>query len=212
MEEDDAPIFAYLYRSLRPRRHLEFGTWQGFGAALCLEHCDATVWTINLPNGETQPDGGWSYYQDFSPEEVGPGRTNAKTTRRGRVVCQTDTVGFIGREYLARGLGNRVCQVYCDSRLWDTSAYPDGFFDSVLIDGGHSEDVVISDTCKALPLVRSGGLVMWHDYCLDDGVRRGGGSVQGVLAAIDAMLPDLGGEMKDLFWIEPSWILAGVKR
>jgi len=69
----------------------------------------------------------------------------------------TDTLGFIGRLYLERELGHRVCQIYCDSRQWDTSAYPPEFFDTVLIDGGHQREIVISDTRKALPLLRSGG-------------------------------------------------------
>ena len=53
MEVDDAPILRYLYRQFRPRRHLEFGTWLGTGACYCLEESDATVWTMNLPSGET---------------------------------------------------------------------------------------------------------------------------------------------------------------
>jgi hypothetical protein len=50
-----------------------------------------------------------------------------------------------------------VAQVYTDSREWDTSHYPDGFFDSCLIDGGHTQDIVVSDTMQALRLVRSEG-------------------------------------------------------
>ena len=41
MEDDDAPILRYLYRNVRPRRHLEFGTWSGTGACYCLEESDA---------------------------------------------------------------------------------------------------------------------------------------------------------------------------
>jgi hypothetical protein len=52
MEVDDAPILRYIYRHVRPRRHLEFGTWEGTGACYCLDECDAHVWTINLPDGE----------------------------------------------------------------------------------------------------------------------------------------------------------------
>ncbi|HQH70675.1 MAG TPA: hypothetical protein PK360_01215, partial [bacterium] len=61
MEIDDSPIFRYLYRHFRPRRHLEFGTWQGTGVLYCLEECEATVWTLNLPRGETLPDGSPAY-------------------------------------------------------------------------------------------------------------------------------------------------------
>lgn len=214
MEEDDAPILRYLYRALRPRRHLEFGTWQGAGTLLCLESCEAAVWTINLPEGEAAPegaDGSWSYYSDFAADDV-PAWHSGRAARSGRVLCQTDARGFIGRRYLEAGLGHRVCQVYCDSRAWDASAYPPGFFDTALIDGGHSAEVVASDTRKALPLVRSGGVVLWHDFCLDAEVREQCASVGSVTAAVEALLPEVGPALRDVFWIEPSWVLVGVKR
>ena len=80
---------------------------------------------------------------------------------------QTDAGLFIGQHYRDAGFGHRVCQIYCDSRDWDTAAYPSDFFDSALIDGGHIEEVVASDTRKALSVTRSGGLIMWHDFCPD---------------------------------------------
>lgn len=61
MEDDEAPIFRFLYQSLQPSRHLEFGTLQGWGTSLCLESCSATVWTINLSDGEVKADGFWAY-------------------------------------------------------------------------------------------------------------------------------------------------------
>jgi hypothetical protein len=210
-DEDDQPLFRYLYRHHRPRRHLEFGTWRGAGTVWCLESCDATVWTINLPGGETGADGKWAYYTDFAREEV-PAGAAGRTTRSGRVVCATDSMGFIGTKYLAKDLGHRVCQVYCDSRAWDASNYPPGFFDSALIDGGHTIAVVESDTRKALEVVRPGGLLLWHDYAEDLETRQMCESVRGVTAAIDAMTPWLEGRVRDLFWIEPSWILVGVRR
>lgn len=152
MEVDDAPILRYLYRSFRPRRHLEFGAWEGTGTCYCLEECDATVWTINLPNGETV--GGRPAYVS-SPAMMPP--TAVPIARKGdHNAVQTDAGAFIGHRYRDAGLGHRVCQIYCDSRDWDTSTYPPGFFDSALIDGGHSPDLVASDTDKALSVVRAG--------------------------------------------------------
>jgi hypothetical protein len=57
MESDDSQILAYLYRNHQPRRHLEFGTWEGFGAVLCAQNCDAEIWTLNLPAGERTGEG-----------------------------------------------------------------------------------------------------------------------------------------------------------
>lgn len=213
MLEDDGPILRYLFSQLRPRRHLEFGTWQGAGALLCLQSCDATVWSINLLEGETKPDGSWGYGTSYQPGESPPvAWTSGKTTRSGVTWCRTDAAGFVGRLVHDAGLGHRFCQVYCDSTRWDASNYPANFFDTAFVDGGHAEDVVRSDTRKALSVVRPGGVVLWHDFCLDEAVRQPGGSVAGVVAAIEADHALLCEQCSDLFWIEPSWILLGIKR
>lgn len=215
MEEDDAPIFRYIYRFARPRRHLEFGTWQGTGALYCLEECDATVWTINLLEGEQHNDGSWAYADRFPDSESVPQWSNTKTFTDedgGPIVWyQTDAFGFIGHFIHERGLGHRICQIYCDSRDWDISNYPQGFFDTVLVDGSHREDVVISDTRKALRLVRSGGIIMWHDFCPDPAARESFVTVQGVVGALEQNWDWVSDEMRDLFWVNPSLILIGIK-
>lgn len=231
MEEDDAQILSYLYRQLQPRRHLEFGTWQGAGAVVCLENCNATVWTLNLLNGQQTPEGEWSYYtdtppgiapgspapessarSDFSGNTQLPGWVNTKSTRSGKTLYQTDALGFVGRLVHERGYGHRLCQIYCDSRDWDVSNYPKDFFDTVLIDGGHEPEVVASDTRKALSVLRPGGVVMWHDYCLDSRVLESCSSVQGVVSGVESAREWLTGQCEELFWLRPSWLLLGVNR
>ena len=246
MEKDDSPLLAGLYRGLSPRRHLEFGTWRGWGAALVLENSPATVWTLNLPWGEIQ-NGKLSYSEpvrgiDQALEEalqklVGGQGAGSWATRRTleairplltralRAACQsmglqvrdlgsvqTDTLGEIGRVYLQKNLGHRVNQIYCDSKDWDTGRYPSDFFDSVLIDGGHDEDVVVNDTHKALQVVRGGGLFIWHDFCPWKEVEDCCSSVRGVHSAVDKMKPVLEREFDSLYWIEPSWLLVGRRK
>lgn len=236
MEVDDAPIFRYIYRNFGPQRHLEFGTWEGTGVLYCLEECDATVWTLNLLEGERYADGRLVYNDwDDSIRELA-GRKNRWrqilwNRRRAQRMpkwsnrqpmdsnedtiyasyYQTDARGFIGRKYLAAGLGHRVCQIYCDSRDWDISKYPAGFFDTCLIDGGHSPEVVANDSTKACRMVRSGGLIMWHDFCPDDEVLESCPSTSGVADALRRELAHLREGLEDLFWIDPSWILIGVR-
>lgn len=212
MEVDDAPIFRYVYRNFRPRRHLEFGTWQGTGVLYCLEECDATVWTLNILQGEERPDGSWAYSSAFAASAPLPSWSKRQEATEDTCWYQTDSLGFIGRYYLEAGLGFRVCQIYCDSRLWDIRHYPPGFFDTALIDGGHSEDVVTNDTRKACQLVRSGGIIMWHDFCPLIEVQNDCSSTRGVVSAIGANWDWLSEQMKDIFWIEPSWILLGIKK
>jgi hypothetical protein len=212
MEIDDSPIFRYLYRNFRPRRHLEFGTWQGTGVLYCLEECDATVWTLNTPQGEKNPDGTCAYSSDFKASDPLPSWSQKKPGEQNVVWCQTDSLGFIGRYYMEAKLGHRVNQIYCDSRQWDISNYPRGFFDTALIDGGHSQDVVLNDTEKALQIVRSRGLIMWHDFCQHEEVLASYASPRNVVSAIEANWPLLKKQMKEIFWINPSWILLGIRK
>ncbi len=209
MEIDDSPIFRYIYRNFAPERHLEFGTWKGEGTCYVLEECDATVWTINGAFGERNAAGEGAYgaWPEEHPEIA---EWIERIGLKPGDELYTDTVAMIGRKYLMKELGSRVCQIYSDSRKWDTSAYPEGFFDTVLIDGGHEADVVLNDTRKALSLVRSGGLVMWHDFCPDDEIVRDFATSRGVVNAIRNMGDELSG-MKQLVWIKPSFILLGIK-
>jgi predicted O-methyltransferase YrrM len=212
MEIHDSPIFRWLYRNFQPRRHLEFGTWQGAGTVYCLEECDAAVWTINLPFGEVdrRNANGVVYASDES-YDLNLSSSAEWSMRVGlRVGRCTDSFGFIGRFYLEKGLGHRVCQIYTDSAKWDTSAYPDGFFDSVLIDGGHNAKTVCNDTIKAMRLIRSGGLLLWHDCCPP--IYKEFEYTKGVLTALQIMSPFLQRQLSTLFWVQPSWICIGIKR
>lgn len=214
MQRDDAPILHAIFAASRPERHLEFGTWQGFGSRLVMQACDASVWSINLPNGETSDAGDWLYAEDYdSPDAAPRGAGPAKDFREGggRVYYQSDAHGFIGRLVHEAGLGHRFCQILCDSQQWDTSNYPAGFFDSVFIDGGHTSAIVTSDTRKALPLVRPGGLVLWHDFCPASEVLAISEAARGVADAITRMQPELSELLDELFWIEPSHLLVGIR-
>ncbi len=217
IEDDDKPIFQFIYKAHQPKRHLEFGTWQGWGTALCLESCcEVNVWTINLSDGEDRSNGTWAYghrvydpnnslhnitTENFGYDEFGPKNYH-----------KTDAGDYIGRIYREKGLEGRVSQIFCDSRLWDPSIFPEDFFDSVLIDGGHQPEVVISDTRKALQVLRPGGLMIWHDFCPLEGVRSQFDSVKGVTAGIEKILPELHPLFERMCWIKPSWILIGMKK
>jgi len=215
MERDDAPILRYLFKVHQPKRHLEFGTWQGLGACLCLEETNATVWTINLHDGETKPDGSWAYGERVLNEQVpnDPVSMNFGEDDKGPIVYhRTDAGSYIGWMYRQKGYGHRVCQIYCDSRQWDASNYPPDFFDSVFVDGGHQSDVVISDTRKALSVLRTGGMIIWHDFCPDTEVATYNPVAKEVTLILQALLAEIGGMFSHLGWINPSMILMGIKK
>ncbi len=202
MEVDDSPIFRYIYRNVLPLRHLEFGTWLGKGTVYCLEESLATVWTINMPFGE-----GYNFYdEDLVDAHDWARKVGVTVASRYR----SDAIGFIGKSYLERGWGNRVCQIYCNSIEWDTSNYPEEFFDTILIDGGHMEEVVASDTRKAFPLLRPGGVIMWHDFCPTEYKKFS--ACAGVMAGVVREWNMINEQTSRLFWIYPSMILVGIKK
>lgn len=187
METDDAPILEALWRAVAPGRHLEFGTWEGFGAALVANVTEAEIWTINLPEGETGSDGTTLY-------------------------AATDAGSFIGRIYRQAGYGDRVHQILCDSQDFDTAPFESQPFDSVLIDGGHTPDVVASDTAKALRVLRPGGTCVWHDFCPDPETLRHNLAPLGVVQAAVENFATWTAAFERLFWIRKSWILVGLGR
>lgn len=199
-EIDEAAIFRFIYRNFRAIRHLEFGTWEGWGVVLCAESCAARIWTINLPEGERDAYGRPVYAASLGQA---PGLSDATTPG--------DAGSHIGWRYKAAGLAGRVQQILCDSRDFASEEFVPGFFDTILIDGGHTNDVVTSDTGKALPLLRSGGLLMWHDFCPDPAVIEGSAAVRGVVTAIADNFASWRPQLSDLFWVRPSHLLIGVK-
>jgi len=187
METDDAPILEFLWRLHRPRRHLEFGTWEGFGAVLVGQSTEAEIWTINVPQGEAGGDGESLY-------------------------GSSDAGGNIGWRYRAAGLGARVHQLLCDSRDFATSDFAGDFFDSVLIDGGHTPDLVANDTDKALRVLRPGGLCIWHDFCPDPTALSRNLAPLGVVQAIVENFERWRPQFDRLYWIRKSWILVGERK
>ena len=185
MEADDAPILRCLWRALAPARHFEFGTWEGFGASLVASVTDAEIWTVNLAEGESGPDGKPLY-------------------------AETDSGSFIGRLYRQAGYGHRVHQILCDSRDLDTAPFESCLMDTVLIDGGHTPDVVASDTQKALRILRPGGACVWHDFCPDPEALRHNLAPLGVVQAVVENFTSWAASFERLFWIRKSWILVGL--
>ena len=198
-EIDEAAVYAYIYRNLKPARHLEFGTWEGFGATLCASVCDAEIWTINLPEGESDAAGNPLYGADdtdaASPDQA----------------LRTDSGDRIGWRYRAAGVAARVHQILCDSRDFDASQFTPGFFDTVLIDGGHAAEVVTNDTNKALPLLRAGGIMIWHDFCPDVEALQRNAAPRGVVRAVIDNFSEWSRSFSKIIWIRPSWMLLGVR-
>jgi predicted O-methyltransferase YrrM len=63
-------------------------------------------------------------------------------------------------------LSDRVIPIEWDSRCGVPPALRDLSVDMLWIDGDHSYDAVASDIRNFAPLVRAGGLICGHDYCV----------------------------------------------
>lgn len=199
---DEPGLFRYLYRHFRPMRHLEFGTWEGFGVVLCAESCDAEIWTVNLPEGQ----------RDAAGKPLYPLQSLSGETAVLSVISASDAGEKIGWRYRAAGFAARVHQMLMDSRDFPIAEFQPGFFDSILIDGGHTPDIVTNDTDKALYLIRSGGLIVWHDFCPEPETIAKCESANGTVRAWAENHDRWRRQLGNLFWLRPSWLLIGTKK
>ncbi len=144
-------VLCAIVRHTRAKRILEIGTYDGRTALNLAANApdDGMVTTVDLPAG-------WN---------------------RGRALeVPTDAINGTSvppaaLKYRNTPYAHKVLQIYGDSAAldWSTLGVP---FDIVFIDGCHSYDYVRSDTLKALASVRSGSLVIWHDYGMIEDVSR----------------------------------------
>ena len=70
-----------------------------------------------------------------------------------------------------RASAARVVQMHGDSATYDWSAHV-GRAGLVFVDGSHAYDYVRKDSEIAMRLVRSGGVVLWHDYGVWPGINQ----------------------------------------
>ena len=85
---------------------------------------------------------------------------------KDKAVVEHDKRGFFFRKY--PGFDERITHLYGDSASFDFKPYYDSY-DLVFIDASHKYENVIIDSENALKLLRKqGGVVLWHDYSMDN--------------------------------------------
>ena len=141
-------VVARLVRERAPTAMFEIGTFNGRTTATMAANApaNATIFTLDLPpNHPTK----------FPVLDVE--RKYIDKPRSGKLV---------------RGSvhARRVEQLLGDSAAFDFSPYK---VDFVFVDGSHAYDYVMSDSDRALSMLREGrGIVLWHDYGEWDDVTR----------------------------------------
>jgi hypothetical protein len=182
MEQSTAHFLAAFYRAFRPAKHLEIGTWEGFGSALALENGASEVWSIEK-------------YEKINPEYKSRYLDSKETFKPGWLVNQS----YHGRFH----------QIFGDSTDIDLELLELNFFDSVLIDGAHDYHSVKIDSESAIKLTKIASIVLWDDFPIyesDINLPR-----EGVLKAIETMLPKLR-EVFKLYAVSGTSILIGFRK
>lgn len=125
----------------------EFGTATGRTAYLWARNAPdwACVYTLTLP-----PDGVDTY--------AGSDEDDVEDERIARFESGSTTFVYSGTD-----AAERIVQLFGDSKALDERPYA-GRCDLVFVDGSHAYSYTLSDSEKALRMVRPGGLVLWHDY------------------------------------------------
>lgn len=57
----------------------------------------------------------------------------------------------------------KIVQLFGDSKQFNEDEYIEAF-DLIFVDGSHAYSYVVSDSQKALKMIKPGGLILWHDY------------------------------------------------
>jgi predicted O-methyltransferase YrrM len=142
---NELALMAMVCRAVRPAIIFEIGTFRGRTALNFAlnspENC--RVFTLDLP-------------EESNVKEMAVASANrADATLIG--------ARKVGLDYEGRDVSSKIVQLYGDSRSFDFSPYV-GQADLVFVDGGHTYDVVVNDTRRAIEMCRPGGVVMWHDF------------------------------------------------
>jgi predicted O-methyltransferase YrrM len=143
MDAGEVMVLCAIEKFLGARKVLEIGTYDGNT-------------TVNL--AANLSDGGCVATIDLPPDWDGRFVYNVPATARN--VTEGNGVGV---QYRQSPYKSRVRQVLGDSAALDWRQL-DPPFDLIFVDGCHYYDYVKKDTENAFQFLRSGGVVVWHDY------------------------------------------------
>ena len=135
-----------LLRQARARNVFEFGTFKGVSItqlALNLPP-DSRICTLDLPDETLQTRLAIADAEDAAI---------AKESGKGSLIPDE--------------LRSRITFIQQDSATFDESGYA-GQMDFVFVDGAHNYDYVKNDSAKGWRMLRSGGIIAWHDCRIQD--------------------------------------------
>ncbi|HYW52115.1 MAG TPA: class I SAM-dependent methyltransferase [Gemmatimonadaceae bacterium] len=143
----DAEAWILAVLAKHSRSFFEFGTCTGRTSYLWSRNAPADARIVTLTLAPTQRDA----YVAADGDE------------KRDIRFALDESNFTEFIYTGTPEAERITQLFGDSKAFDESPYV-GWADLVFVDGSHARSYVLSDSAKALRIVKPGGLVLWHDY------------------------------------------------
>jgi hypothetical protein len=131
-----------LLKRVKATRVFEFGTYKGVSI---------TQFAINLPEGSN------IYTLDLPDDPINT-RLVIADPEDADIAVEKDKGSLIPSE-----LRPRITFLKQDSAAFDESPYA-GQMDLVFVDGAHNYDYVKNDTEKGWRMLRSDGIIVWHDF------------------------------------------------
>lgn len=151
-------IICAVVRMLNPRLIVEIGTCEGRTTLNMALHSpqDAQLITLDLPPDSPPMDQHKAIESGFDYRQMG--------------------IPKPGVLFENHPLKRKIKLVLADSTEFDWTPY-EGSVDLVFIDGAHDYKSVMKDSENALRIAKGGGVILWHDY----------GVVEGVTAALNEL-------------------------
>lgn len=178
MDNTIGGIIPYYYigsltMALKPKTILEIGTYLGASTLTMALNApeDATIYTVDLPDT--------------------PSSEALRTLTQGdRKIVDVAMRSGVGAAFQNHPLKKKIVQIRADSRTLDVAKITNGV-DFIVIDGGHSYDLIKNDTERCLPSLSKNGVILWDDYCWN---------LRGVCSYLNELAMDM-----------PLWRIAGTQ-
>ena len=141
----EAWILAVL--SKKAMKMFEFGTASGRTTYLWAKNSppNASITTITL-----------------HPDQLDCYKKESSDNYEGEIAAVQESI-FSQFVYSGTPVESKIRQLFGDSKAFDETPFTK-CCDLIFIDGSHSYSYVKSDTEKALKMIASGGMIVWHDY------------------------------------------------
>lgn len=125
----------------------EFGTCTGKTSYLFARNSsnNSKVFTLTLPPSEVE-----NYEHSDIDSELAAKYALSESKYDNFIYSQTD-------------VQNKIEQIFSDSKKFDETKFVNSM-DMIFIDGSHAYSFVKNDTEKAMKMIKSGGIILWHDY------------------------------------------------